>query len=116
MAGKKKDTRERSGPVLWCDACPITFCSAACPAAKLCAKGARVNRRSLDVHTVLDDGGELASQLELDQKVVGGVAVEEGDDVLLADSIREELLVGPVLCGGRHYEGNEEKERRVEWE
>ena len=53
-------------------------------------------------HTVLDDGGKLSGQLELDQKVMGGVEVEEGDNVLLADSVREELLGGPVLSRGGH--------------
>lgn len=52
--------------------------------------------------TVLDDGGQLASQLELDQKVVSSVEVKEGDNVLLADSIRKELLGGPFLSRGGH--------------
>ena len=53
--------------------------------------------------TVLDDGGQLASQLELDQEVVRSAEVKEGDNVLLADSIRKELFGGPFLSRGGHY-------------
>ena len=60
--------------------------------------------------TILDNGGELAGQLEFYQKVMGGVEVEEGNNILLADSVRKELLVGPVLSRGGHVECMRSKE------